>query len=606
MVAIKIYNSAGQWIWLDLMPDTIVSIEETMPAFDRDLEVGIFSLPVEIPMTARNRTFLGFPESFSTSPSALLENWRVDVYADHVLHLQDGNMKLINHVGRLDDLHGSYQFNITGSKSIYGKKIKGKTLRDLALGGSISWSLGLDCRSFAQRVMTDPTYGEYKDRFTFPPVVMEDYFDTTRDDYNNELLTLNTVNSVVFNPAFTVGWLYGVEKVGVPGAVVTSGNADYEHHRTVPFFNLVYVLKQCFAEFGVQLSGSFLTMPDVAKLTIFNNCSLEKYDPNFPQETGRMLVPSNHVPDIGIYEFIRRICNAFNLKLVFLNNQQAQLNFCESALNFAEQYKNFTSNVIVDYTGAERNAMYENGYTLSFEPDGADAYWSDRVKDMKDYEIVASVNAFADIAGLTLATPNSSHFIYIKNENYYYNYNEITTKWEPFSEALWEMKSGKGETMFNAGFAPMCEHYDVDAGGVWSKQRKVAARMTGSYFNSKYKLVRNEFGLRLFYVREETTVSYTNLPRSFSHNREPDGIKLATISLSWTHPESLYQIRFKQWINMLIQSWNVQAQFQLSTPELLGLNEQDVIVVKQYQFVIQNIDYDLPLRNPISASLIKL
>jgi hypothetical protein len=604
MLGIKVYNSQGETHYLDLQPGASLSMEALMPAFNTELEEGEFSLPISVPMTAANRRFLGYPENFNTTSARIANNWRCDVYADGLLFLESANLRLLGFEGRMDGQSGAYSLNISGLMSHFGMAIKGKRLRELQLGGAVSWDVSTDCRTFAKKVMSDPNL-DYRDRFAFVPVAIEDYFDTTRDDYNNEQLTNNTVNNIVFNPGFWDGWDFGVEDPMLLSTLIPSGTAGYEQHRTVPFFRLAYVLRQCFREMGWGISGSFFQLPEVENLLIFNNCSLEKYDPSFPIDSGRRLLPANHLPDLGIYEFLRAVRKTFNLKLVFSGPRQAQLNLCETVLNSARQV-DYSAKALVRFEDATRNPMFEDGHVVNYPSTSGDNYWSDRVKDPEKLNVVATVQLYTDIPGLGLPSPDSSQFIYVEVENYYYNYNEQTARWEPYSEGLWERKVGKGDTQIELGFAPLCEHYAMDAGGAWAKQNKAAARMAGSYINGQFKLLQNDFGTRLFFLRLETTGSYTNAPRSYAHNYNADGTQIGPYGLSLTTNDGLYNRRWQAWLRRLTDSWDIKARLVLNNQDLSDISEQDLIQILQSQFILRRISYDLPLREPVQVELVKL
>lgn len=605
MIKIKVYNTLGATHFLELTSGTAIQMEQLMPAFDTELEVGEFSLPFSAPMSDPNRLFLGFPENFNTQSNSIPNQWRCDVYSRDILIISDAVLRLLSFKGTLDGEQGEYSFNISGIKSTYGKLIKGKTLQDLQLDGVITWDAGIDCRTFAKAVMGDPAFAIYKERIVFPPVVIQDYFDTTRNDYNGEILTNDTANNIVANPSFTNGWTYGVEDITAPGSVYPSGTSGYEFHRTIPFFKLTYVLRKCFVEFGYTIGGSFFDLPEIDKLLVYNNCSIEKYDPNFPVETGRSITPANHMPTLTIYEFIKRIQKAFNLKLV-PNGMNGFLFNLNDTVFSSTSVKNLTAKAHLYFDSAKRNTMYENGYRLRYESDATDQYWSDRVKDTTKLNVVASVNLYSDIAGLALPSPTNDQHVYVIAENYYYQYNDATTQWEPYAEGLWEYQVGKGDTEFNLGFAPLCEHYGYDAGGNYVKKNRVGIRHAGTYINMLYKQVYNEFGLRLFFYTEETTPSYTDLPRSYCHNYNADGTKFATISLSITHADGLWYKRFLQWIRTLQNSWDVQAKLQLDELDIFNIIEQDIILIMQSQFILRRIQYEAPLIGPTEAELIKL
>lgn len=89
--------------------------------------------------------------------------------------------------------------------------------------------------------------------------------------------------------------------------------------------------------------------------------------------------------------------------------------------------------------------------------DTNDSYHNDRVKEIKDLDVIAEVNTFADIAGLGLIAPTVTQFIYVAAENYYYNWNATLSIWEPFSENHLDYEEGQMTTEFAPMLSPLCE-----------------------------------------------------------------------------------------------------------------------------------------------------
>lgn len=603
MLGIKIYNSLGQTLMMELSSPSI-SIEDTMPAFDDNLDEGLFSMPIEAPMSPALRRFLGFPENFKTVSESIPDTWRCDVYSHGLIMLEDATLRLLSHSGRFDHQNGTYSFNVSGIKGRYGRLIKGKKLTDLVLDGPIVWDRAqYDSRQFATALQRDGLFPTEKSRIQFFPVVIEDFFDTSSSQYAGETIQENTVNLILTQNALGNGWEFGSND---GTNLYPSGTAGYENHRTVPFFNLVYVIKKAFSEFGFQAEGNFFNLPDIDKVFLFNNCAIEKYDPLFPTETNNQIIPANHVPDMLIYEFLAALQNFYNFKLIFLPGNKVSINLKDMAADLT-QYKNFTPFAVAQYTSAERNPMHKDGFTMKFDVDAAEFAWSDQVKDPKDFNVIATVQLYTDIAGLTFTfTLDDSHYIFVELENYYYNYSTQRTEWVPFSENLFEYREGIGDKVFSVPVTPLLEHYQVQPISGTVKSNKVMTRQYGSYVNSQYQLVRKPFGLRLFYGHEETTASYLSRPRSFSHNYNADGTKLAAMSLSWRHKDGLFNLRWKQWINMLKASWDIPTKLNLNQHQLSTIRETDILQIDNNNFLIKKLEYELPVESPVDAVLVKI
>lgn len=110
MISIKVYNTVGVPMELQLLPGTTIDMEYLLPSFDDRLDGSDFSLPFRIPFTDHNRQLLGYAEHLNTNAINIPEYWRCDVYDDHVLYAQDAKLKLLSHNGRFDNKDGSYNF----------------------------------------------------------------------------------------------------------------------------------------------------------------------------------------------------------------------------------------------------------------------------------------------------------------------------------------------------------------------------------------------------------------------------------------------------------------------------------------------------------------
>ncbi len=605
MVEIKIYKTDGSIKLLDLAPGTQLRIEELLPAFDDKLESGLLTLPIEIPWTDSNKAALGFVENLNSFNATIPDYWRCDVSSNGVPYLLDGKLKMLTHKGRYDQKRGSYSFTITGIKGLFGTLIKGKNLRDLELGGIIQWDASLDSRQFAFNVMDEQDPGNFA-KLNFAPVAIPDFHDATRADFNTEYLAGDIVNNVLFDASYTDGWTFGREKPGAANIALTPGTAGYENYRTVPFLNLFFVLRQIFIEHGFSVDGTFFAYPDFNLLHIFNTVSIELYDYPFTFDVNRQITPNRHLPKMLIADFLVALQNTFNLKIDFLEGKRALINFKPELLT-SKKIKSFSSKCVSEYDEAARHDSYENGVILSWKWDGADSYQSDKVKDMKDKNIIGTVPLFNDIATFPMpAVIDYTTYIYVATENYYYNYNVSSGIWEPSIEQHEDWKLGKEQVSFSPELSPLCHYYKMDAFGQINRMNMVATSQHGNYYTDGKVFVENDFGLRLFYIKRIDTATITFMPTSFCHNYDVNGTKLVEASLSWKAPDGLYTKFWQPWIDMLLSAWIVKSRFIFDIVDIHDLSDTDVMLLNNNQYLIQKVTHDLPVRGQTEVDLVKL
>lgn len=593
MLRIKAYSSTGEAYNIHLAPNAKLSLEMMMPAFDTNLEEGTFSMPITIPWTDDNRRFFGFPEMLNSANTVPNDTWRCDVYDNDIIQLEDAQLRLLSHNGNLYYSNGSYQFNISGSQSRYGLAIKGKKLRDLELGGRITYdTLTYNTRMFATAVMSDPAFSNIKDKIQFAPIRNPEYLNRDREDVGSVVAVFeDTLNYIHTDLSYPLGWSFELPST-----------AQHDFYRTVPFLNFFYIIRKCFEEFGYKVSGTFFELPSFDKLFLFNNFSIEKYDIVNQLDSTNYINPKDHVPNISIYEFLAAIQLTFCTKMIF-NGNEVYINLRENPLQLST-IKTLTSHAGNVYQNAQRNPMYHEGFVVRFEPDSNDTAWSDFVKDTSTITLHASVELYTDLA--TIASPNDDTFVYVKAENYIYQFQTGTGSWVRYAEGLWEHKEGDGKEVFTLPISPLTESYTVGSFSLGVKDNMCGYRGEGSYKTYNQFPVENPYGLRLFYIIEETTASYTDRPRSAAHNYNADGTKILPISLSITHEDGLYNKRWKQWIEMLKNSTTITIPISLTPTEFSSLKENDILQIQGMNFIIQKLEPDLPIRGDVIATLVKV
>ncbi len=565
MLQIFIYGNDTNG-WLDVDPETVLDLEETAEAFDENLSVGTFSLPVNLPWSENNRKLLGFAErleNFSKMP----KQFKCDVYDDGFPELIAAKLSILEKNGTFSYSTGSFSASIAGSKGLFGGLIKNKSLKDLNLDGIIRWT-GKDSREFAYDVMTgaEPNYPQ----ILFAPVGIENFIVTDRPDYANEFLAKDTVNNIVINASNT-SWTFGRPQAGSPNVAAPSGTSEYIDYRTIPFYKLKFVLKKCFEEFNFSVSGDFIDNTDFDDLVIFNNYAIEKYPVFYGFiDLNQEIIPKNHMPDIKIVDFLVGVFALLNIYPSFENAQEVKLIYRKTLLTDKQI---LSLNEVVDkvFNASFENEQPQDGYTLDYEWDGNDQYYSDRVKDLKDKVLVASVRTFADLATLNIGRQlTTNDYAYVEADNMYYLVANATSNpilWDAYAEALDKYVVGNGEKNVEIKISPLCTYVEFDAAtALYKKRNYVGTRQPGSYINNKNTLVSNPFGLRIFYIKI-LTINGLNIPVSFTHNRTPNNDVIVPYSLAFSGDygiaKNFHTIWQEAMTNAQIVKTNARADFKV-------------------------------------------
>lgn len=601
MLALKVYKESGDTFLLDLSPNTQLQFEQLFPAWDTDLSGGLFSLPIDVPLSAHNLKNLGYIANLHTNRHELPEQWRCDVLNDNLTIYGDCKLKTMNFAGAFDESNKTASFNVSGVKGLYGTSIRNQKLTDLALGGTITFETTERSRDFAYNTMTGANI--YNDRLSFAPVGMEQFFDEDRHDYDNEFLAYSKVNNIVKNVAFTNGWLFGRPDPSAPTNVISTGNGAYGDYRTIPFFKLVYVLKKCFTEFGFKVGGTFFSKKDVEHICLFNNYAIDVYNTATADDFNRYIVPKNHVPDMLLSEFLREVKNAFNLSIDWLPGNTVIINTNNDILEQSD-VKDLSTKASTTFSEGTRHPSYYGGLNMQWDFTGDDALPNDQIIDIEGDNLIATVNTYTDIAALSLPTPNFNDLILVLSENAYYKFDSAAVDWIFYTERQTDYKEGDEEFAISTKLTPLLTHY-ADIGTGYIHQDCVGYRAMGTYYNNYNKLIKHDFGLRMFFVKSEDTPSATNIPVSFSHNYNTSGGQRTSFSLSWLAEDSIKKFFWNNWLQLLRNSLSIKASLNLNTIDIQELKSTDIIIINQHQFLIKQLNPSIPLE-VIEADLVMI
>lgn len=588
--------------FLDINPNTELDIEDLAEIFDEDLSTGLYSLPVELPWTDNNRKLFGFAERLQNFNSSV-KQYRCDVYDNGFPELTNAQLTILERSGLFSYKRGSFNASIAGTKGLFGSTIKNKTLQNLKLDGTITWS-GKDSREFANDVMhgNEPDYPY----LAFAPVAIEGFIDTGRTDYTTEFLAKDTVNYLMLNNG--PDYFFGRPQSGNPALPAISGTEEYVDFFTVPFFKLKYILKKIFQENGYTVTGSFVDSTDFDDLVIFNNYGIEHYVSYV--DINRSIYPSNHLPKIEIKEFLKAIFGLFNIYPVFSGTNTVQLVYRKQAI-INRNILSLNEVCSKQFTATTESDTSESGYKLNYTWDSNDGYYSDRVKDLKDKNLVATVAKFSDLANLNLNQQlTTDDIVYVQADNLYYRVANALNNpilWDAYAEKLEEYTDGKGERSLSPEISTLCTYVEYDTNdALYEKRNYVGTRQLGSYRNNKGTVVLNDFALRIFYIKHLPIGGGYTVPVSFSHNRDKDNNIVEKYSLSWHGEDGLATNFHKLWQQVKENNDVVKTELKADQKLLGELQAYNIYEINNVLYLPYKIERKIPLNGKLTISLTPL
>lgn len=596
MLQIYIFGPLAEG-FLDIDPNTSLQMESLTEAFaDEEDNSGDFSLPVDLPWTGNNRRLLGFTErleNFGTKENY----WRCIVYDSGFPELPNAKLTMLEKSGNFSYTRGKFSASISGNKGLFGSAIRNRNMKDLTLAGPIHYTTA--SRLFAENVMKGvyPLYSY----LSFAPVAIESFFDDSRPDYSGEFLAKDTVNTVVNSGTTADNWTFE-----------NPAGATYADYRTIPFFKLKYVLQKIFEENGYTLSGAFIDDAGFDDLVIFNNYSLEFYDPTTGIDYGRNITPANHMPNMPVSDFLAAVFSMFNL----------YPDFTGATNDIKLLYKNtsITARRVLslnDICSNEFSATYQEhgntgGYKINYVWDSNDQYYSDRVKDdiTKDKTIVGTVATYAALntftVGITLTT---DHLVYVQSQNMYYQLADGTTspkKWDAYAERLNAYQKGTGENSIDLNISTLCSYVEfVPADGLYERRDYAGCRQPGSYVNNKGVRVLNDFGLRVFYIKR-LPIGGSNIPVSFNQNRDVNNDRIVPYSLAWQGSDGLAENFHRVWQDLRQNAEIIKTTIKGSQKALSDLAANNCWEINNVLFILYKIERNIPMEGEIEISLIAL
>lgn len=604
MLQIYLYGPQEEG-FLDIDPSLVLEMEGLSPLFDEDLSTGEFSLPVEIAWTDRNRRLFGFRERLE-NVNTQTRTFRCDVYDSGFPELVNAQLTILERSGSFSYRRGKFSASIAGTQGYFGTLIKNKKVTDLHLGGTITFNE--PSRVFARQVMQGQ-HPQYTDRIAFAPVAIEDFVDASRPDYDGEFLAMDTVNNVLIGP-YAQGWVFGRGASSSPTVAVGPGHPEYADYWTVPFFRLQYVVRKIFEEYGFVVSGDFVDGDAFKDLYLFNNRGIENYARSVNVDFNRSILPQHHVPDVPIAEFLKAIFGLFSIYPRFSNNNEVRLIYRRDDFRFRRILN------INTISGEDFSSTYEDveeekkGYTIDYDWDPADGNYEDKTKDLADKTIVATVATRPGLASVNAGRQlTTDDLVFVQSENIYYRVANATGSpvlWEPYAEGLYPYKTGQGERTVSAGCSTLCTHTRLNtATGLLEKANYLGTKQKGSYRNFKGIQVKNDFGIRIFYIQKRPfgAVQY---PVSFYHSRDDLNQKIVPYSLALNGEDGLVKAFHMEWQDLRQRGEVVKTTLTMDKRVLKELGEHNMLEKDNVLYLPQKIERTIPLQGEAEMSMMPL
>ncbi|SEM66578.1 hypothetical protein SAMN05192574_101394 [Mucilaginibacter gossypiicola] len=153
------------------------------------------------------------------------------------------------------------------------------------------------------------------------------------------------------------------------GSFFVNAGIDPKSQTFLPFFNLVYVLKQVLAFYGLSATGTMLNDPDIKRIFIYSQVSIDVYIvADYP----------TYMPAITVTEFLKTVRNRFGA----LIDQDTTRKICyvESLLYLQDSPEtvDLRDKQVLDYREISGQAT---GYTITQPVDDKDDAFSDTDKN---------------------------------------------------------------------------------------------------------------------------------------------------------------------------------------------------------------------------------
>ena len=523
---------------VDLNENSSINITEESPVFEKDNIPGGFSFPFELPASPRNNRILSHPGRIQSAVQGGF-NLPFQLYLDGRL-IGTGTATI-----QKATLVSYSAFLQVGTGDLAGK-IEGKKLSDVDFGGERTW--------------------EFKPEFTYPeddfalfPIYNENFMDETqyKDGWKTNLYRLNSYE--------LANWYNEANSVMALS----------------PFPFLGYVVKRIFNHFGFIITENVLvTDPDLKQLVIYNNHDSANFATVTKPVTKTIFGKRNDgawgyiqrtvivttitrefnqwdlkdfLPDMLISDFIRAVCNLFNLAITIDRQGFARI---------AKKKDLITSGKSVPLTAKAMGSPLVTitastlAFKLHWEHEPNDLLFSSGFKDI--YADSKLIKPPVDtIDQLTVIDASINEIRLVTTYGLYYQYSgedvdgAVEYSWKVFSNDFQDLVVGDKPEEFTAmaSTLPMI-HYQRSIGGPVIRCPQ-AAQLSSSVI----RLASLPCTLRFLFYRGmvgDSTGALYPYGSSDAFDSTGEILPNAALSLKWQGDTGLYNQLWKNYITW----WN--------------------------------------------------
>jgi hypothetical protein len=569
--------------FLDLFENTRVNFRRNNDIYtsgDPTISLGSYSFPFDLPLTAKNRRMLRFPDRIDNFYT-LLSDAPVWFYAG-----EGSSMGLPLFEGKLY-IKSATRDTVTAFMIVDGfSALRDTKFEDIDLG-SVAYSHPQDIIDVANDTLHNPL--DYP--FVFSPVFNPRFI----DEGNNGAIPEDTL---VFPPvAFTNIYLPDLQSL-IPitwdlPAVVT------------PFLRINWILEQIVASWGYTIDNQLQIDDEFRLLYIFNNFSIygdaigEDTTLTYTSDWRTRIDFNNHVPPrVALVDFLKIIARNFFCGF-FIDTTSKLITLVPLRdLLDAPHASDWTSKTFNDYA-VENDTHIPRFVGYAADPDDqlfATGAWRDR----DTFPTIIDHDGFNN--------PASDGFYYfLASDEYRQISSENQVERIQFFERI-QLPSGLGEP-FESRAIPLF---------MFSSVPQVLMRGTGAFFKpteeNPFGAVRQENELRsirLFLYRGIIEIDDFPTPFPYSNNSawNPDTKDYDyNHSLLWQGPNGIYEKYAKEWIYFMENKKIVKRLIKLSLADILNFRDTDKIHIDgQYFFVkSMSISFTHAGMDPVECELVSI
>jgi hypothetical protein len=538
-----------------------------------DEEEGTFSLPFQLPITPNNSALLGSPEVISNRTKFGKKYTGLTVYLAGYLW-KSGTLNLRDVTG------GMYNLNFTAGVSSFASNIVNKKLSELNLGGD--------------RVMVPPA----PTVLDLPAEIANHMLSLVNSDSSTSDYVFFPVKNDDFyaNPDEYHGYVNNWDGTNFLTNFYEFNNSHTKDYPIVPFAYFLYVFKKCFEQSNLSVVGDFIIDPDIKRLVIYNNFSLDAIvrAATFPTNTyvnvwGRVINLKNHVPDMTVTDFIKAIKGYFRLGYFFNDsNRTVKIVSLQSILD-SYQYEDWTAYA---EPKPDLTSNDQDGFVFSLLKDDNDALYTTLIKDLSGYTVLSSVEKVADLPSAGNG-PNQARLV--RTLNKYYATNDDGSGgyyWEEYSENLTDLTIGNGKTKVEINCGTVATYYST------SGVRWLVPWVNAPGSSSQDDEGITSFPLRLMFYRgmqagikaDNSAMTY---PMGTPYKWDYNGSSIGNYSLSLDQDSGVYNQFHARWLDFVDKATLVKMTINFDLATFLKLDLSTKKRINNDTYIVSKVSYNI-------------